>query len=573
MLRLRRRAAALAGATALLLLPAAAHAATPAINVAGAPEPGPVQTALQTGAKQLRFFVSWADLEPGGAGTYDAGSALQGVYDRAIVQMNAQGAQPIFVVLRTPRWANGSADQLVPPKDPTDYGKFLGAFAQHNERVGKVAAYEVWNEPDETGFWHGGVNADAYTAMLKSAYANTRDNKTTAAILTGATTGNDYGWIEGLYARGAKGSFDGVAVHTDTSCLTAAPSEFYRDNESKRLGQFTFLAYREVRASMLAQGDDKPIWMTELGWSSTNGGPSSCQRGASSGQKPSGVSKEDQAKFLTQAYSCMANDPYLISAGWFTLSDTPTGTDIDEVHHYGLLDTNGAQKPAYTAFKAVTASNGGAAMACGDFDGPKIDVVAPTEGQQFLDKLDVRASATTTGAALGRITFTYDGGKQISSVTKDLMDGKVVGLSPWQGSGSLAVGKHTIEFLAVDMNGNQSTATVNVEKVAPGALASSLKTTFKLGKLTSKKGIYTLKGRLTPVKGQPVPTKSVKVQWQIKNKKKKWVGLGGGLKSAGKSFTFKYQPKQKGSWRVRVTYAGVAPYKAVSSKFTYFKVR
>ena len=572
MLRPRRRAAVLAGLAAALLLPASAQAATPAVNVAGAPTPGPVRTALETGAKQLRFFVSWADLEPGGAGTYDPGSALQQVYDAAIKQMNDQGAQPIFVVVRTPRWANGSAEQLVPPRDPADYGRFMGAFAQHNERVGKVAAYEIWNEPDESAFWKPAPDADKYTAMLKSTYAETR-GKTTAAIITGATTGNNYNWIEGLYDRGAKGSFDGVAVHTDTSCLTAAPSEFYRDNDTRRLGQFTFLAYREVRASMLAKGDDKPIWMTELGWSSTGGAANSCERGAGKGVKPSGVTRDEQAKFLTQAYSCLANDPYVVSAGWFTMFDTPTGTEIDEFHHYGLLDVAGGQKPSYGAFKAVAASNGGVAMPCGDFDGPTINVVAPTEGQKFLDKIDVRASASTSGAKLGRITFTYDGGKQISSVTKDLVEEKVVGLSPWQGSGDLSLGKHTIEFLAVDMNGNQSTAVVNVEKVPADGLLASLKTTFKLGKVTCKKGSCMLKGRLAPIAGQPTPTKSVRVEWQVKNKKRKWVKIGGGLKSAGKSFTFKYKPKLKGSWRARVVYAGVPPYKPVSSKFLYFKVR
>ena len=91
-------------------------------------------------------------------------------------------------------------------------------------------------------------------------------------------------------------SFDAAAVHTDTACLTSAPDSFYRDGG--RLAQFTFLGYREVLASMAARGDGgKPIWMTELGWTSTGGasGPL-CASGTWAGQKPAGVTQAQQAR-------------------------------------------------------------------------------------------------------------------------------------------------------------------------------------------------------------------------------------------------------------------------------------
>jgi hypothetical protein len=108
-------------------------------------------------------------------------------------------------------------------------------------------------------------------------------------VATGPTTGNNYEWVEELYARGAGGSFDAVSVHTDTACLVNGPDVFYRD--AGRIARFTFLGYRSVHEVMAAHGDaSKPIWMSELGWSSTGGGPRSCARGVWAGQKPSGVS-------------------------------------------------------------------------------------------------------------------------------------------------------------------------------------------------------------------------------------------------------------------------------------------
>ena len=67
----------------------------------------------------------------------------------------------------------------------------------------------------------------------------------------------------------------------------------------------SFLAYREVHAVMLANGDDKPIWMTELSWRTTS---AECEEGAFAGQKAQGVSDDQQATYLSQAYNCLAQD-------------------------------------------------------------------------------------------------------------------------------------------------------------------------------------------------------------------------------------------------------------------------
>jgi len=107
-----------------------------------------------------------------------------------------------------------------------------------------------------------------------------------AAILLGPTTGNNYAFIDQLYAAGLKGFFDGVSVHTDTGCLVNDPGLFYRDPLG-HIGQYTFLGYRSIREVMLAHRDYKPIWMTELGWSTSK---EICNSGAWAGQKPGGVS-------------------------------------------------------------------------------------------------------------------------------------------------------------------------------------------------------------------------------------------------------------------------------------------
>ena len=105
----------------------------------------------------------------------------------------------------------------------------------------------------------------AYAALLKAAYPAIKAADPDATVLVGGLVGNNFEFVERSTTNGAKGSFDGVGVHTDTACLTTDPREYYRE-PSGRIGRYSFTGYREVRATMLAHGDDKPVWMTELGW-------------------------------------------------------------------------------------------------------------------------------------------------------------------------------------------------------------------------------------------------------------------------------------------------------------------
>jgi hypothetical protein len=574
-MRLLRLLPLLALALAALLAPTAAHAATPGVNIAGAPTQDRVDEALATGAKQVRIFALWSDFEPFGPADFPAPSDpnqqyFLATFDAAIARINAAGAKPVLVVVGTPGWANGGAGPWVPPTDLRDYASFFGELTA---RYGtQVAAYEVWNEEDENVFWQPGPDAARYAAMLKSAYAAGKAGNANANILLGPLTGNDYPFLEQLYANGVKGSFDGVSVHTDTACLDRGPDSFYRENG--RLARFTFLGYREVRASMLAQGDDKPIWMSELGWTSTGGAANSCSRGTFANQKPDGVSEADQAKFLTQAYGCLAQDPYVVAADWFTLRDT-SGLSPNELDHYGLLRVNGDRKPSYAAFAQIARTDGGSPGPCGDFAPPSLSVSSPVEGQQFVGKLDLRASAKDSGVGVARITFGYDGGQKIRNFTDRLTNGASVGLTPWQGSGKLALGPHTIEVTALDQNGNTATRTIHVVKVAAGALAARLTPRFKLqSKVKCKRRTCTYKGRLLRgSSANPSPGGKVAVEWQWRNKQHKWRKLVGGLKPANKAFTFKAKLKKAGKWRVRVVYKGQAPWKKATSKYRTFTVK
>jgi hypothetical protein len=585
--------AAAGSATTLLAFGAApsAHAAQVGLNVNSA-DPRVLGAALATGPKYIRMFVAWEKLEPDHANQYPSAPDNPGAannaneFDAAIKQINAAGAQPIFVVVGAPPWANGgSADNLVPPTDPSTYAGFFGRFVRHTASVGSVAAYEVWNEEDAKEFWHSGTpGAAAYGPLLQAAYAAAKPAAGNAAILVGPTTANNYGFINALYQAGLKNSFDGVAVHTDTACLTNGPDKFIRDNSTGPINQYSFLGYRQLRNVMLANNDgEKAIWMTELGWSTASG---ACERKAGGGN--AGVSEATQATFLTRAFGCLAHDPYVKMGAWFTYTDSMQ-YPIEEIRHYGLVDTRGNGKPSLAAFKAVAAANGGSAGPCGDFTAPNITLLTPTDGDAFTKSIEVQAKATdgtdagVTAAGMKQINFSVDG--QAPFFRSAVGDGQTAS-KIWYGAAALTDGVHTLTAQAFDQNGNATTKSVKICKGVKCAAkaAFSTKIVFAKGKIPACKGrTCTVKGSLVLPAGKSKPAGRVRVEWQIyskvivkKNGKKRigyaWKTYHKGGKRADKPFTFTQKLAKKGKWRVRVYYEGALPAKKSTSLFKSFRV-
>jgi Bacterial Ig domain len=379
-------------------------------------------------------------------------------------------------------------------------------------------------------------------------------------VLLGPLTGNNYDFLNQLYANGAGGHFDAVSVHTDTACLVDPPSSYYRENGN--VARFTFLGFRTVHDVMAAHGDGaKPIWMTELGWTTAT---STCARGMWAGKKAAGVSEAQQAANLKEAYHCLAGYPYVEVALWFTLRET--NTQGDELDHYGLERLDLSHKPSWDAFRTVATQGDTLTGPCGDFDAPGLKVTSPGTNEQYVQVLTISAVATDA-SNVARITFQADG-KEIRNFTgADVGSGKAVKLE-WQGAKNLAFGKHTITVVALDPQGNTSTQTVPVTRVKK--LKATLKTKIKLGKVKRKGRKVSISGRVSKTAATGLSGK-VRVYWQQK-RKKKWKTIHGGLKPANKPFTFKQKLKRSGTWRVKVKYVNVAPYKSSTATSKPFRV-
>src|SRR3954452_9773673 len=87
---------------------------------------------------------------------------------------------------------------------------------------------------------------------------------------------------------------------------------------------------------MMAHGDDQPIWFTEFGWSTNT--------------INTWVTEAQQADYLTRAYRCLEQDPYVQVGIWYICrnrnNDANTWTS-----QLGLTRSDFSPKPAYSAFK------------------------------------------------------------------------------------------------------------------------------------------------------------------------------------------------------------------------------
>jgi hypothetical protein len=399
----------------------------------------------------VRYFVAWPSYEPT-QGHIEPHQLQQ--LETGIGSLPA-GTKVLLDVVDTPQWESGSSNSAMPPRDPADYASFIGRLARR--LTGRVAAWEIWNEEDTSLWWASGPDPSAYAALLRASYPQVKSADPGATVVLGGLTGNNYDYLSQLYSSGAKGSFDAVGVHTDTACNINSPYDFIRNGRADpRLNRWAFLGYRTIHEVMLAHGDDKPIWMTELGWNTSS---EVCNTGRWAGQKAGGVSPQQQASYLNQAYHCLLQDPYVQVGIWYGLQDiAPFGTPMGS---YGLLDSQMTQKPAFAALADYARVGDRLTEPCGDFSGPSISLEHPTSNARYRGPLPIVVSATDQ-LGVGRITLYYDRSHKIRNFTNPQAPQTLSGVWTWLGARHLAPGRHLLTIQAVDLRGNVSSISVAI---------------------------------------------------------------------------------------------------------------
>jgi hypothetical protein len=273
------------------------------------------------GANTIRFDVAWDSVEWTAKGVYDAKTLSW--LDWVMAEAGGHGLKVVLDVMGTPCWASSAPATLklgcswgwwfrgvtkYPPMRSTDYADFVAYVAQRWRPY--LAAIELWNEPNSTQFFVSPNPVRSYATLVRAAFPEVKAVTPDLPVLM-SLGGTDTTWLSELYYLGVLGSYDGIAVHP-----------YY---------QPTFAGLKAFRSYQTSVGDAAPLWVTEVGWSSTQYGLAG------------------QASNVSSALQQLAALPYVSAVELYDMRDDGTNA-ADPEQNFGLIDRYFNPKPAWQAF-------------------------------------------------------------------------------------------------------------------------------------------------------------------------------------------------------------------------------
>jgi hypothetical protein len=321
-------------------------------------EPAKVELALemihQAGFRWIRQEFPWEDIEQSARGDFwDHRWSISAweKYDRIVDLANEQGLQVIARLDNPPAWSRAQGDatgSLAPPDDYEDFGNFVRAVVARYR--GRVAHYQIWNEPNIYPEWgEQPVDPAGYVRLLQAAYRRAKEADPNCIVLsaglaqtteTGPMNLSDLTYLQQMYDAGVRGYFDIMGVMAYG--LWTGPGDH---RVSPELTNFS--RPQLIRDIMVRNGDaNKPLWATEVGWNSV---PEDFASFPLYGR----VDIWQQARYAVEAYQRAQQEwPWMgVLNYWFF--KRATDTEQDQVFYYfRMVEPDFTPLPVYQAVQS-----------------------------------------------------------------------------------------------------------------------------------------------------------------------------------------------------------------------------
>ena len=322
-----------------------------------------LQLTQNAGFDWVRQQVVWRDIEDPDQGIY-GWDELDAIVD----SVHSYGRKLLVNVVQSPTAYNATNGL---PDDPETLANFLALMV---ERYGdKIAAYEIWNEPN-LAYENGGTitaeDVGHYVEVLKAAYTRLKSIDPEILVLAAASSSSgvtnptialsDEEFYRAMYTYNngeVRNYFDVQAVHPGGSANP--PDTMWPDNPSTAEGwtdhpTFYFRHIENVRRWMEEYGmADKPMWITEYGWATMNNSP-----GYEFGNQ---VTLEMQADFITGAMRRTYEQyPWVTNMFLWNMNFAVTKVEngLDPLHEqasFGILNPDWSPRPSYLAIQGLIA--------------------------------------------------------------------------------------------------------------------------------------------------------------------------------------------------------------------------
>ena len=273
----------------------------------------------------VRMDMLWANVERRGRYRFFA-------YDALLRALDARGMGALWILDYGHPDHGGSTPRT--PEDVAAFGRFAEAAATHFK--GRNVRYEVWNEPDTKFFWAPFPNASEYAALLTEAVAAIRKADPSAKVASGGVSRFDVAFLKQAIDPGLAAGLNAIGIHPYPK---AGPESVVSE-----LGMLRDWVER-------AFGERLEVWDTEWGYSSAD-----ALKGTPSNGHAEGGRRRQAALAIREILTLWTAG--LPLAVWYDLRDDgPDPANPD--HNYGLLDSNGNEKPAMKAVRTLMSAVGG----------------------------------------------------------------------------------------------------------------------------------------------------------------------------------------------------------------------
>ena len=316
-------------------------------------------------------------------------------YDRIALLAKAQNIRVLFTIVGTPGWANGHKGWNYPPYDMTDLRHFAYAAAMRYSGTQRldgilttlpplplpggntfstattlpaVDMWTAWNEPN-LGFFltphrikartpwaiaAGKAYAQICNAVMGGIHAAKLDLRRSGAgfvrekVACGVTaprkkvtaprkSAAPIEFLRAMKRFGAK--FDVYAHHPHPPSKADTPLTRPRGKHTVSMGNINKLTREVARL----YGRKKRVWLTEYAYQTS---PPDC----------TGVTQEQQALYMQQAYERARRHAKIDMLIWFLIRDEPGKPALDCAYsgwQSGLQAVDGTRKPAFAVFRSL----------------------------------------------------------------------------------------------------------------------------------------------------------------------------------------------------------------------------
>lgn len=353
----------------------------------------------QIGVAWAREELSWGNLERDGKGRWQWDAV-----DRPLTKAAQAGYGIVGMLLTTPAWARVSdcsqrsqryaaagvraENYWCPPASSQDFADYVRAVVERYDGDGKhdapgsprVAAWQIWNEPNAWETWPG--TPAEFATIWQAGYAAAKAADPTALVVSPGLYVFDGQWYDSvghsdglryldqvLMGRpGLWSSFDVLAIHPympdvapDQPGLYGTISFWGRLNTAR--------AWLDAHTQRYG-GQPRPLWISEIGWSTCTANQSDCYAGAAASSHRASVtldalvgkSEQQQADYLVRTYAlAMATGVQHLS--WFQLEDKFDGSlhnFWEEAAIFATAAEGYRAKPAAQAYATLTGLLSGA---------------------------------------------------------------------------------------------------------------------------------------------------------------------------------------------------------------------